>query len=136
MSESRIRTKEVTKNKQHIGWKVYINGSKYPKKPVDFYKDVTEQQAIMKAMQEFRLPGGAGKALITDSCEKPVNIGVVNVLQTDRMFMDSPDAGDPKCLCSRCGLVIPDGIGIIRAWPEIGEGEYRYHPSCLGAVTI
>ena len=141
MSEPRIITKEVTKSKEHKGWKVYIAGEKFPKKPVDFYTG-TEGQAVMHALEDWRKPQSTerfgkapGKAMITDSCENPVNVPPIKILQTDRLFMDSPDAGDPICFCSRCGLAIPDGIGIIRAWPEQGEGEYRYHPACLGAVV-
>lgn len=53
----------------------------------------------------------------------------IKILVTDRLFSDSPDIGDPTCLCSRCGLAIAEEIGI-RAWPSDG-GEYRYHHSCL-----
>ena len=55
------------------------------------------------------------------------------ILATDRVFTNSPDAGDPDCLCSRCGLVIEDCCGPVRAWPEDGSKEYRYHAHCLGA---
>ncbi len=56
MSESKpkIVTKEVTKSKEHKGWKVYIDGSKFPKKPVDFYTGMTEEQAVKKAMEGFK----------------------------------------------------------------------------------
>jgi len=53
MSKPKIVTKEVTKNKEHKGWKVYIDGSKFPKKPVDFYLGMTEEQAVKKAIEEF-----------------------------------------------------------------------------------
>lgn len=135
MSEPRVRTKEVTKSKEHKGWKVYIDGSKWPKKPVDYYTGMNEEQAIKKAVEEYLYEGLHGKARITDSCDKPVNVPQpIKVLQTDHLYFDSPDAGDPVCLCSRCSQSIPDGIGIIRIWPDQGEGEYRYHPACLGAV--
>lgn len=58
---------------------------------------------------------------------------MLTILQTDTKFYDSPDAGDPACLCSRCGKVIDEAP--IRAFPENGEYEYRYHPACLGATT-
>ena len=49
---------------------------------------------------------------------------------TDTPFSDSPDVGDPDCLCSRCGLVIGEDNGHpIRAWTD--EREWRYHDSCL-----
>jgi hypothetical protein len=56
MSELKIVTKEVmkTKNKKLKGWKVYVDGEKFPKKPMDFYQGMTEEQAIMKALEEFR----------------------------------------------------------------------------------
>lgn len=143
MSTTKIVAKEVTKNKQHKCWKVYIDGSKFPKKPVDFYTGLTESEAMAKAIEEWiklqpigRFGKAPGKAVITDSCEHPVNVPQpIKILQIDRLFADSPDAGDHMCLCSRCGLTIPDGAGIIRAWPEQGEGEYRYHPACLGAIS-
>lgn len=142
MSTTKIVAKEVTKNKQHKGWKVYIDGSKFPKKPVDFYTGVTEGEAMATAAEEWRklqpierFGKAPGRAVITDSCEHPVNVPQpIKIFQTDRLFTDSLDAGDPACLCSRCGLTIPDGVGIIRAWPEQGEVEYRYHPVCLGAT--
>jgi hypothetical protein len=56
MSNPRIRTKEVMKmkNKKLKGWKVYVDGEKFPKKPVDFYQGITEEQAITKALEEYR----------------------------------------------------------------------------------
>jgi hypothetical protein len=56
------------------------------------------------------------------------------ILPTDRRFEDSPDDGTPECLCSRCGQVIEEKCSpAIRAWPERGNYEYRYHPHCVGA---
>lgn len=49
-----------------------------------------------------------------------------------KLFSDSPDAGDPDCLCSACGEVIPDNEsepGPIRLWPG-GDKEYRLHGQC------
>jgi len=54
MSKPRIVTKEVTKSKEHKGWKVYIDGSKFPKKPMDYYAGMTEEQAITKALETYR----------------------------------------------------------------------------------
>ena len=54
MSEPSIITKEVTKSKEHKGWKVYIDGSKFPRKPVDYYTGMTEEQAVKKALEEYR----------------------------------------------------------------------------------
>lgn len=55
------------------------------------------------------------------------------VLPTDRLFADSPDAEDPACLCSRCGLAF-NGESPVRAWPEDGNCEYRFHPHCIGVT--
>jgi hypothetical protein len=55
-----------------------------------------------------------------------------SVLPTDRRFDTSPDAGDPECLCSRCGKPIEERALPIRAWPPNAEYEYRFHPKCLG----
>ncbi len=55
-----------------------------------------------------------------------------SILPTDQAFGDSPDAGLPDCLCSRCGLVIPETEVPVRAWPGNGSFEYRFHPACLG----
>jgi hypothetical protein len=54
-------------------------------------------------------------------------------------FQDSPDEGDPACLCSVCGLVIPafdeDGYDniCVRMWPdrEDCDHEYRFHDECI-----
>ncbi len=54
----------------------------------------------------------------------------VTILDTDRAFTTSPDAGDPECLCSRCGKPIGEDEVPIRAWN--GNLEYRYHQACLG----
>jgi len=57
---------------------------------------------------------------------------------TDTPFPDSPDVGEPDCLCSRCGEMIADVA--IRAWSvhedtNVAEVEYRYHPACLGIAA-
>jgi hypothetical protein len=55
----------------------------------------------------------------------------------DRLFQDSPDAGDPTCFCSRCGQLIREETIAIRGWVDEGRGgEYRYHPACLGMTVI
>jgi hypothetical protein len=55
---------------------------------------------------------------------------------TDTRFPTSPDSGHPECLCSRCGDLVQDRITAIRAWPEDGSYEYRFHPACLGFLSI
>lgn len=57
----------------------------------------------------------------------------INVMH-DRLFDDSPSAGDPNCLCSRCGQVIESKWVPIRAFLPNGQGEYRYHPACVGLM--
>jgi hypothetical protein len=57
---------------------------------------------------------------------------VIRIDPGDRKFTDSPDAGHPKCLCSRCGKRIGEDIVPVRAFPEDGACEYRYHPACVG----
>lgn len=54
------------------------------------------------------------------------------VLDTDTIFTDSAEAGNPACLCSRCGKRIYVGSAVIRKWPDAKNLEYRYHPACLG----
>jgi hypothetical protein len=59
----------------------------------------------------------------------------MDILESDTVFTDSPDTGDAKCLCSRCGKLIPGSEPAIRCWPD-HEGErvqfeYRFHISCL-----
>lgn len=60
-----------------------------------------------------------------------------SVLETDRYFFNSPDAG-PDCICSRCLEPILKGPAI-RYYPETkppGQVEYRYHPACLGFTVV
>jgi hypothetical protein len=52
----KIETTEVTKKSVHLGWKVYIDGEKFPKKPRDFYDVTLEQTAIMFAIQDAQFP--------------------------------------------------------------------------------
>lgn len=59
----------------------------------------------------------------------------VEVLETDRLFGDSPDTGRKTCLCSRCGELIEEEDVPIRIWPtvngKVSHYEYRYHSECL-----
>lgn len=47
-----------------------------------------------------------------------------------RWFSDSPDAGDPACLCSLCLEPIVEGDLPIRAWSASGKSEIRLHMAC------
>ncbi len=53
----KIVTKKVEKKGVHRGWKVYINGEKWPKKPKDFYDFLTEEFAIGVAINEAKIAG-------------------------------------------------------------------------------
>lgn len=55
----------------------------------------------------------------------------INFIQRgDAQFATSPDAGDPECRCSRCGLSIGEDECPLRAWSEGGHYEYRYCTDC------
>ena len=54
-------------------------------------------------------------------------------LTSDRAFTDSPDAGSPACLCSRCGDVISEEQApALRVFDDELNVEYRYHITCAG----
>lgn len=63
---------------------------------------------------------------------------------TDTLFIDSPDAGHPACLCSRCGNIIGEDEIPMREWPSdvatsLISTEYRYCDSCqvtMGLVRM
>jgi hypothetical protein len=62
---------------------------------------------------------------------------MITLLETDTLFDDSPDAGDPECLCSRCLKQIPEKDSpIIRMWPDGENKEYRYCRKCMEASGI
>lgn len=46
-------------------------------------------------------------------------------------FRDSPDAGEPTCICSLCGKLIDEDDVPIRAWPEHDKREVRFHVECF-----
>ena len=57
------------------------------------------------------------------------------VSPTDKLFADSPDAGHPDCLCSRCGLRIYDDEIPIRFFAE-NDLEYRFHHECYSMAWV
>ena len=71
---------------------------------------------------------------------------MISIKSTDKVFQDSPDAGDPVCLCSRCLQVIAENDCPLRCWPEKGEvghdpkakggTEYRFCHSCCEKMGI
>lgn len=59
----------------------------------------------------------------------------LSIQPTDTRFFNSPDAGHPHCLCSRCGKKIEEWHApCLRAWPESGKSEYRFHWGCVGGT--
>lgn len=50
-----IQTSAIKNNGLFVGWKVYINGNKFPRKPEEYYKiPMGESEAVMKAMDDCR----------------------------------------------------------------------------------
>jgi hypothetical protein len=65
------------------------------------------------------------------------NVANKPIQQTDRLFFDSPDKGDPTCLCSRCLQPIGEDDLALRAWPQDGSnGEFRYCEACQEEMGI
>ncbi len=58
-------------------------------------------------------------------------MGDLEIRATDVEFSDSPDVGNPQCLCSRCEKPILTGFAI-RYFNLEQKTEYRFHPACLG----
>ena len=54
-------------------------------------------------------------------------------LPGDIFFFHSPDAGQPDCLCSRCGKKIEEWQSpCFRMFAKLDKTEYRYHWGCIG----
>lgn len=51
-------------------------------------------------------------------------------------FKDSPNTGDPACLCSWCGNVIKAGEFPIRAFRSCDRTELRLHMECAKKVIV
>lgn len=46
-------------------------------------------------------------------------------------FADSPDAGDPACICSLCGECIgEDDAPVVRMFDSANNVEARFHRGC------
>ncbi len=60
---------------------------------------------------------------------------MISIKESDRLFTDSPDAGDPECHCSRCQKLIGEEEVPIRMLVD-GKYEYRYHARCLGIHEV
>ena len=66
---------------------------------------------------------------------------MIKILETDQLFTDSPDAGHPKCKCSRCLKVIGYEEMPLRVWPTDDHGkvmnyEYRFCNNCAGLRMV
>jgi hypothetical protein len=59
-----------------------------------------------------------------------------NVAERLTWFKDSPDPGDPACLCSWCGTVIGEGELPIRAWRSGDKSELRLHIECAKQTIL
>ncbi len=49
-----MKTKRVSYKGYFQGWKIYINGIKYPKRHGHFYTTIDKQKALESAYQESR----------------------------------------------------------------------------------
>ena len=49
-------------------------------------------------------------------------------------FKDSPDRGDPACICSLCGEIIDEDEMPLRAFRESDNAELRLHMDCAKQV--
>lgn len=59
------------------------------------------------------------------------------ILEQLQRFSNSPDAGDPGCLCSLCNQVIPEDECPIRFWPKKNEKwEIRLHFDCFNKILV
>lgn len=52
-----------------------------------------------------------------------------------KFFSDSPDAGDPSCVCSWCGKVIEEREMPLRLFRE-NNTEARLHQRCWNDVMV
>jgi hypothetical protein len=52
-----------------------------------------------------------------------------------KWFQDSPDAGDPECICSWCGKVIEEDEMPLRLFRSDNR-EARIHLSCWNDVVV
>lgn len=64
-------------------------------------------------------------------------------LISDKLFKDSPNAGDVNCICSRCGEKIKEREVPVRCWETDEKGdvtkdsrEYRYCTACQQKAGI
>lgn len=61
---------------------------------------------------------------------------MLHVKETDKFFYDSPDAGDKKCICSRCSRHIPEEEApVIRVFPT-EEGDHGWDANAEGGTEF
>jgi hypothetical protein len=54
-------------------------------------------------------------------------------MKTIQWFTDSPDCGDPACICSWCGRLIAEkDAPAIRLFDAGQNKEIRFHRACIG----
>lgn len=56
--------------------------------------------------------------------------------QRIKWFTDSPDVGDPSCICSLCGEQVPEEDLPIRLWNDNHDPtlEARFHEDCFKKI--
>jgi hypothetical protein len=59
-------------------------------------------------------------------------LGTITVLAADRPYKESPNPGEPACICSRCACPIEENETPLRCgW---GEVEFVYCPDCARRI--
>ena len=64
MMKHKIVTVLVTKETHPLGWKVYIDGKKFPEKPLDFYSGCSELTAVELAYRSAGLDNAELKDIV------------------------------------------------------------------------
>jgi len=99
-----------------------------------FYLDNEDGSGWRKVTEGRGMPNYPHSSLPNDSQVIAVVVPIKNN-RTITWFVHSPDAGDPDCLCSYCGMVISDeDVPAIRQWNEKADLEARFHIDCWNKV--
>lgn len=111
------------------------------------YEDQPEPSAVEDALQWVcrGYPGSDGRMPIAElrgehghdrsKHQEATQARPMHILPEDRRFPSHVEEGQ-GCHCSRCGHTIWDGVVALRVFPESGEWQYRYHPTCFGAMPL
>lgn len=51
----KIQTTRITIRGEFVGWKVYLDGEKYPKKPINHYSFASEKLSVIRAFEDAGL---------------------------------------------------------------------------------